>query len=373
MIPVFRPSVGKEELEAVKKVMLSGWLGLGPKTAEFEEEFARFMGVKYAVGMNSATAALHLALFVLNIKKGDEVLVPTITFVSTAHVVRYCGATPVFVDINRKTMNMDINDLKRKITKRTKTIIAVHYAGHPCEMDEIHKIAKENKIFVIEDAAHACGAKYKGKRVGSMSDMTCFSFHAVKNLTTGEGGMVTTDNKEWHDSLKKLRWLGINKDTWVRSKRKGAEKASYAWQYSVENLGFKCHMHDISAAIGLVQLKKLDRGNKKRHEIFVKYNEAFKDLDWVEVPIEKDYVESSHHIYALKVEKRDKLVHFLKENGIGPGVHYFPVHLFPYYSGSNVKLPAAESTWKKLVSLPIYPTLSKKQIDHVIKTVRLFV
>lgn len=372
MIQVFKPSIGKEELEAVKSVFKSGWLGLGPKTSEFEEAFAEYVGVKYAIGVNSATAALHLALNVLKIGSGDEVLVPPITFVSTAHAVKYCGAKPVFVDVDKKTLNMSVDDIKRKITSRTKVILPVHYAGHPCEMDEIIDIAKRKRIYVVEDAAHACGASYKWRKIGSISDLTCFSFHAVKNLTTGEGGMITTNNKEWNTKLKKMRWLGINKDTWVRSIRKGAEKATYAWEYSVEDLGFKCHMHDISAAIGLVQLKKLDANNKKRHEMFKMYNNAFRNLDWVEIPIEKDYVQSSHHIYALKVKRRDKLVGYLKNNQIGPGVHYYPVHLFPYYINMKFKLPIAEQVWKKLISLPIYPGLSNKQIEYVIKTIKGF-
>src|SRR3989338_4920385 len=214
VLPVFRPAMDQEEIDAVSEVIKSGWIGLGPKTEEFEEKFARFTQAKYAVGLSSATAALHLSLLALGIGPGDEVLVPALTFVSTSHVVLYIGAKQVFVDIDEETLCMDPKDLKKKITKKSKAIIPVHYGGHPAELDTIHDIAKKYKLVVVEDASHATGARYKDKMVGSLSDLTCFSFHAVKNLAIGDGGMITTNDKNVTEVVRRLRWMGINKDTW---------------------------------------------------------------------------------------------------------------------------------------------------------------
>lgn len=370
MIPVFKPSVGEEELEAIREVFESGWLGLGPKTALFEERFKEYVGARYAIGFNSCTAALHLALKVLGIGEGDEVLVPSLTFVSSVHAVLYNHATPVFVDIEDKTLTMSIEDLRQKISPKTKAIIPVDYAGHPCDLDPILEIAKDKGIYVVEDAAHACGARYKGRRIGVISDLTCFSFHAVKNLTTGEGGMITTSSEEFDSRLRRLRWVGINKDTWSRSLP--SKRPSYAWQYDVEELGFKYHMSDINAAIGLVQLKKLDLMNEKRHKIFQIYNRSLSDLKGVILPIEKDYTESAHHIYALRVERRDELISHLKENDIAPGVHYFPCHLHTFYKDFKAEVPVTERIWENLLSLPMYPDLSEDEIDRVIQGVRSF-
>jgi len=231
MIPIFKPLMNKEEiLYELGKIFDSGWIGLGPKTAEFEEKFANYIGVKYAVGVNSATAALHLGCRVLGLKEDDEVIVPSMTFVSTAIAPLYCQAIPVFADIEEDTLCIDPRDVEKKITPKTKVIIPVHYGGHACRMDEIMGIAKKHNLSVIEDVAHGCGGKYKRAKLGSIGIMGCFSFHAVKNLPTGDGGMVTTNNKEIYNKLKKLRWVGISKDTWGRSTE------GYSWQYSVDEL-----------------------------------------------------------------------------------------------------------------------------------------
>lgn len=370
MIPVFRPSVGEEELEAIREVLESGWLGLGPKTTLFEDRFKEYIGIEYAVGLNSCTAALHLALKVLEIGEGDEVLVPSLTFVSTIHAVLYNQAIPVFVDVEEDTLTMSMEDIERKITPKTRAILPVDYAGHPCDLDPILNIAQDKGIYVVEDAAHACGSEYKGRKIGAISDLTCFSFHAVKNLTTGEGGMITTSSEEIDKHLRKLRWVGINKDTWIRSLP--SKKPSYAWQYSVEELGFKYHMSDINAAIGLIQLKKLDLMNERRHKIYEIYNQNLDDLGEVITPVEKDYAKSAHHIYALKAERRDELVSHLKENDIAPGVHYFPCHLHPFYKNFKAEVPVTERAWESLISLPMYPDLSEDEIERVVQGVRSF-
>jgi perosamine synthetase len=367
MIQVFRPSLGDDELDALREIFETGWIGLGPKTSEFEEKFATYVGAKYGVGLSSATAALHLACLALGLGAGDEVLVPAITFVSTAHAVAYCGAAPVFVDVEPDTLNIDIEDMERRVTPRTRAVIPVHYGGHACHMDEIWDFADEHGLFVIEDAAHACGSSYKGQRVGGLerSDAACFSFHAVKNLATGDGGMVTTNRVELVNALRKLRWVGIDKSTWDRTEEAEMELetgtrryANYGWYYEVHELGYKYHMNDIAAAIGLVQLGKLEPANRRRREIVDQYSRGFTGADWIDCPVEKEYASSAWHNYVIKTDYRDAINLYLKEKKIATGVHYMPVHLQPYYrKRSKVSLPVAESVWTRLLTLPLYPDL----------------
>ena len=365
-IPVFRPSLGEEELEALREIFATGWIGLGPKTAHFEDQFAEYVGAKYAVGLNSGTAALHLALLALGIGPDDEVLLPTLTFVSTAHAVSYCGAVPVFVDVERDTLNVDVADLKRKIGGRSAAIIPVHYGGHPCRMDEIWDIADRYGLLVVEDAAHACGSMYRGRRVGGLrSEATCFSFQAVKNLTTGDGGLVTTADTMVERRLRRLRWCGITKSTWDRS---GGRE--YSWQYEIRELGYKYHMNDIAAAIGLVQLGKLESTNRRRRELAGRYDEAFADVEWIECPVEWPYAHSAKHNYVIKVSGRNQLHQYLKERGVQTGVHYEPLHMQPYYACQGQdRLPVAEEVWTKLLTLPLYPDLSDSDQDRVIAAV----
>ncbi len=366
MIQVFKPNMGQEEIEAVAEVLKSGWIGLGPKTVEFEKRFTEYIGVDYTVGVNSATSALDLALKLLHINYGHEVIVPTMTFVSTAHVVAYNLATPIFTDVDPATLSIDIEDVKRKINVRTKAIIPVHYSGRPVDMDSLKEVAGD--IPIIEDAAHACGGEYKGKKCGSLGDIGCFSFHAVKNLAMGDGGALTLNDKAIAERAKRLRWLGIDKGTWDRSDY----DRKYWWEYFVDEIGLKCHMNDIMAAIGLVQLSKLDRMNARRKEIARKYSEAFKNTDWIETPPEDDSdYKSSWHIYCIKVERRNDLSVYLQENGIATGVHYKPIHLYPCY-GNKPFLPVAERLFQKILSLPMYPGMSDKDVEKIIGTVVSF-
>ncbi|MGA2237731.1 MAG: DegT/DnrJ/EryC1/StrS aminotransferase family protein [Candidatus Bathyarchaeia archaeon] len=371
MIPLFRPSYDNEEVEAVAEALRSGWVGLGPRTAQFEKEFAQYLGSPYCVALNSGTAALHLALLSLNLSKGDEVIVTPITFVSTAHVIRYVGATPVFADVELDTLNIDPKDIDRKISDRTKAILVVHYGGHPCDMDVISKSAKNHGITVIEDAAHACGAEYKGRKVGTISPLTCFSFHAVKNLATGEGGAITFQESKLDPYFREMRWMGISKDTWDRT----SKGEVYAWKYTVNRLGFKYHMHDISAAIGLVQLHKLDKNNDRRRAIAAKYSRELKDLDWIEVPVEKSYAKSSWHIYRItlpNLKMRDALIGHLKQKDISPGVHYYPINLYPYYDQSKHTTPVASQVWERILSIPMFPDLTEQQQDYIIQAIKSF-
>ena len=370
MIPVFKPSYGEEEFESVREVLKSGWIGLGPKTQEFEERFAAFLRISFAVAVNSATAALHLSLKVAGVE-GHEVITTPMTFISTSHAILYNGGIPVFADIEPDTLNMDPEDVKRKITERTRAIVVVHYGGHACDMDQILTMARENKLKVIEDAAHACGGKFRGQMLGALGDFGCFSFHAVKNLATGDGGMITTNDEEANSRLRKLRWVGISRSTWDRSERK-----SYSWEYDVEELGFKYHMNDITAALGLVQLAKLEQTNARRRYLAERYTRLLNDIKWIEMPIEKDYTRSAWHNYVIKVANpadRDYLMEHLKEHGISTGMHYIPNHLYqmyrPYVKG---KLPVTESVWKKLITLPLFPDLTDEQQDTIVDTIRTY-
>lgn len=369
LINVFKPSMGKEELEVLKDIFASGWIGLGPKTREFEEKFAALCKTKFAVGVNSATAALDLAMKLLGVNYGDEVIVPTMTFVSTAHVVAYNLAKPIFVDVDPETLNIDMDDVKRKLTPRTKAIIPVHYSGRPVDMDLLNKVVgNPGKVYIVGDCAHAAGSKYKGQPVGSFSDIACFSFHAVKNLAMGDGGALVMNNEDWYERAKRLRWLGIDKSTWTRSEN----NKSYWWEYAVDEIGLKCHMNDISASIGLVQLKKLEKMNKRRVEIKNLYNRGFKDLARVRTPLDDDDVyQSSWHIYCLKCEQRDDLSFYLQQKKISTGVHYKPIHLYRCY-GNRPTLPNAEKVFKQILTLPMYPDLTDSDVERVITEIHNF-
>ncbi len=371
MIPVFKPSYGKEEFEAVKRVMNSGWVGLGPKTQEFENSFAKYIGAKYAVALNSCTAALHLALKVMGVE-GGEVLTTPMTFISTNHAILYNKARPLFCDIEPDTLNISLEEIEKKITRKTKAIITMHYGGHPCDMDPIRRFAKAKNIKIIEDAAHACGAEYKDKKVGILGDIACFSFHAVKNLATGEGGMVTTNDRKVYEKLKKLRWLGITKATWDREKEEKSFIKKYSWYYDVEEVGFKYHMNDIPAAIGIVQLRKLDKMNNRRRRLSFQYNNLLKNMPSIEVPVVKRYVRSSHHNYVIKSDERDRLNIYLQKKGVSTGVHYIPNYHYRMYKKFKADCPATEAAWKKLLTLPLYPDLTLKDQDRIVSYIKDF-
>jgi perosamine synthetase len=367
MIPVFKPSYGEEELDALREPFKTGWIGLGPKTKEFEEKFAQYIGTKYAVALNSGTAALHLAFKVLGIE-GMEVVTTPMTFVSTNHAILYSNGIPVFADIEPDTLNIDPKEIQKNITPKTRAIAVVHFGGHPCDMDPILEMAKKNNLSIVEDTAHGCGGEYKGQKLGSLGDLGCFSFHAVKNMSTGEGGMITTDDPELYGRLLKLRWCGISKDTWSREEK----DKKYSWYYNVEELGYKCHMNDIPAALGLVQLKKLDRMNQKRREITARYHAGLKGLSWLETPVVKSYALSAHHNYVVKVEKRDLLNVTLQEKGISTGVHYIPNNHYEMYQPFRGKTPVSDSVWGKLLTLPLFPDLRDEDVDYIIREIKEF-
>ena len=382
MIQVFKPSLGEEELDALREIFRSGWVGLGPKTAEFERAVAAYVGAPHAVALNSATAALHLACAALGIGPGDEVLVPTITFVSTAHAPGYVGARPIFVDVDPQTLAIDLNDARRRLTPRTRAIMPVHYGGHPCDMNAVWAFAAEHNLLVIEDAAHAMGADYDGKRIGNVdrSDAVCFSFQAVKNLCVGDGGMITFKRPELLPTINRMRWCGIDKSTWDRTESILADQAegtrryaNYGWYYEIHELGHKYHMNDIAAAIGLVQLGKLDAMNARRREIAQAYDRAFAGAGWITTPAEPTHGRSAWHNYVIRTPQRDALNLFLKERSIATGVHYMPIHLQPYYrKQARISLPVAERVWTELLTLPLYPGLTDEEVDYVCESVLSF-
>jgi len=369
-IPFHKTHTTEEEINAAIEAIRSGWLTMGPKTVEFENKFKEYIGAAEAVSMNSATAALHLALKAIGLQRGDEVILPTTTFVATAEVVTYFDAIPVLCDIEESTHNIDVSKIEALITDKTKAIIPVHFAGQPCDMDEIYDLADKYNLKIIEDAAHAIPSSYKGITIGNLekSDITCFSFYATKTLSTGEGGMATTDNPDYAKSMKINRLHGISKDAWDRYTTKGS------WYYEIVDNGCKYNTTDINASLGLVQLRKQDMLREKRNNIASKYNEAFKNDKNIIIPFVKEDRVTSWHLYVIKIDNRDEVIEKLKENGVGCSVHFIPIHKHPYYKDKygykNEDYPIANDVFNKSLSLPIYPDMSDEEVEYVINKVK---
>jgi perosamine synthetase len=374
MIPFHVPDVGDEEIAEVLDVMRSGWLTTGPKTREFEREFAAMVGAKHAVAVNSCTAALHLALEAAGLREGDEVLVPTMTFAATAEVVTYFKARPVLIDCAPHTSNVDPNRIEQAITEKTRSIIPVHFAGQPCEMDQILSIAHAYNLRVIEDAAHALPARYNGKMVGSIGESTCFSFYATKNITTGEGGMLTTDNPEIAARARMMSLHGLSRDAWNRYSTEGS------WYYEILSPGFKYNLTDMAAALGLAQLKKCDRFWKTRERYAALYREGFRDVPEIVCPEASPNVQHAWHLYVIQLEldrfrvSRNEFIHRLQQAGVGCSVHFIPLHLHPYYSETfgyrPNDLPVASRVFQRAISLPLYSKMTETDVSCVIETVR---
>ena len=373
-IRLFKPSVGVEELNNIKNVLKKSWLGYGPLVKNFEEKFAKFIGTKYAVGVNSGTAALHLSILSHNFKKGKKILVPAITFSATAAAVLYCGIKPKFVDINPNNLTLDFEDLKRKYSKDCVAIICVHMGGHPCQMEKILPWAKKKKLLVIEDCAETCGAIYKGRKLGTWSDISCFSFEEKKIITTGDGGMICLNNKDKFKKLKSLSFHGWDIDPWQRHKASFGKKNYFTkhWNYDIKNLGYKYNMNDLMAAIGIAQLKKINILNKKRSKILKKYLIGIKDCKNIKPAYPYVLKNSSYWLFSIKTKYRDELINFMKLKNISTAVHFVPLPLNKIYKKYNKNLKNAMKVWKDIVSLPFFPDLENKKINYIINCLNQF-
>jgi dTDP-4-amino-4,6-dideoxygalactose transaminase len=376
-IPFHRPSIGTEETDAVLRVLQSKWLTTGPVTLEFEREFAAYLGVKYALAVNSGTAALQLALDAVGLKPGDEVIVPTYTFTATGEVVTYFGARPVLCDSLPSEFNLDPADVRRKITAKTRAVIPVHIAGQACAMDELQTIALEHGLHLVEDAAHALPTTYRGKKVGTISELTAFSFYATKTLTTAEGGMLTTNDEEHIKRVSLMRLHGIGGDAWKRYSATGS------WYYEVQDAGYKMNLCDILSALGRAQLKKCDGFWRDRSRIREKYDEAFRSMPELQLPPAREGDVHAWHLYILRIRpdllelNRNRFIEELKKLGIGTSVHFIPLHLHPYYSRTydyaEDQFPHANDAYSRCISLPIYPDMSEAEVERVITSVQAVV
>lgn len=371
-IPYGRQWLDKDDIDAVVETLCSDYLTTGPKVEQFEHAVAEYVGCKYAVAVSNGTAALHAACFAADIRPGDEVITTPITFAASANCILYCGGIPVFADIDSHTYNIDPKELRRKVTPRTKAIIAVHFTGQPCDMDEICKIAKEYCLTVIEDGAHALGAEYKGRKIGTLADMTTFSFHPVKPITTGEGGMIVTDDRRLYEKLVLFRNHGITREESLLSHQVGS------WYYEQKMLGYNYRITDIQCALGISQLSKLKQFLNRRRELARRYDEAFTHCAGVIIPWQLADTVSGWHLYIIQVIRKDRKEVFekLRKEGIGVNVHYIPVYKHPYYQEHGYKgvcCSNAEKLYERMISLPLYPMMSDEEQDRVIACVKALV
>jgi dTDP-4-amino-4,6-dideoxygalactose transaminase len=370
IIPVSNIDLGPQETEAVNKILASNWLTMGDITSKFEKEFAQYIGVKHAIAVTNGTAALHLALKGLGIAGSDEVIVPSLTFVATANAILYVGAQPVFADVtDLSDWNISPADIERKITSRTKAIIVMHYAGYSCNMNAIKSLARKHSLFVVEDAAHSPGAEYNGGKCGSLGDIGCFSFFSNKNMTTGEGGMITTDNDDLAKKIKLLRSHGMTSVTLDRHK-------GHAYSYDVVELGYNYRIDEIRASIGLVQLSHLTENNNKREQVFRCYQERLKKIKGLSLPFLGYKDRSVHHIFPVLLEEnidRREFMEILRLNGIQTSIHYPPVHLFAFYRHKfNTKageLLLTEDIACREVTLPMYPALIEDDVEYIVANI----
>lgn len=371
-LPFSPPSIGEEEIAEVVDTLRSDWITTGPKTGRFEEAFRVRLGAPGALALNSCTAALHLGLAALGIGEGDEVITTTMTFAASVNVIEHLGGRPVLVDVEPDTLNIDPAEVERKITPGTRAILPVHFAGHPAAMDQIFELAEDNKLGVLEDAAHALSAKYRGKAIGSGDNPAAFSFYATKNLTTAEGGMLT-GAVEMLEQARVLSLHGMSRDAWKRYEQGGS------WYYEVVAPGYKYNMTDIQAALGLHQLRRLEGFQRRRREVVQAYNEAFSGNEALQLPVERTEVEHAWHLYVLRLRPgvltidRDRFIRELESCNIGTSVHFIPVHLHPYYRDrygfAPDDLPVACENYRRMLSLPLSPRLTDEDLADVVEAV----
>jgi UDP-4-amino-4,6-dideoxy-N-acetyl-beta-L-altrosamine transaminase len=372
-LPYFLPTIEQEEIDEVVDTLKSSWITTGPKTHKFETMFRDYIGCKHAVALNSCTAGLHLSLAAAGIGEGDEVITTPFTFAATANFILHRGAKAVFVDVRRDTYNIDPQKIEGAISDRTKAIMPVHYAGQPCDMDEIVAMAKKHNLLVIEDAAHALSATYKGKKIGTIGDITCFSFYATKIITTAEGGMATTDDDGFAEKIRLLSLHGISQDAWKRYSSEGS------WYYEILYPGYKYNMTDIQASIGIHQLKKLDRLQQARRAIARLYTSAFENMPEIVEPHVNEWVEHTWHLYPILINTdllkigRNEFIEALRAENIGTSVHFIPIHLHPYYRDRfgfrRGDFPNAEYVYERIISLPLYPRMTGRDAEDVIAAV----
>lgn len=373
MIPYSRQSIDEDDIQAVVEVLRSDWLTTGPMVEKFEQAVADFVGAKYAVAVSSGTAALHCAMYAAGIGPGDEVVLPPMTFVATVNTVVFQGGTPVFADVDGDTLLVNPSEVDRKITPKTKAIIAVDYAGQPCDYDALRAIADRHHLILIADACHSLGAEYKNRKVGTLADLTVFSFHPVKHITTGEGGMVVTDNAKYAEKMRRFRNHGITTDHRQRAR-------DDTWSYEMLDLGYNYRLTDFQCALGLSQLQKLPAWISYRREIAEKYDRAFAEIPVVRPLKALDDCKHAYHLYVIRlcregqVADRSVIFDFLRKNGTGVNVHYIPVHLQPFYQrrfGTNQgTCPVTERLYKEILSLPIHPTMKEVEVKHVVQTLK---
>lgn len=372
MIPYGRHSIDEDDIQAVTSVLHSDWLTTGPKVAEFEEKFAQYVNARHGVAVSSGTAALHAAVYATGIGPGDEVIVPPMTFAATANSVLFQGATPIFVDVDDDTLLLDHNQVEAKISLRTKAIIAVDYTGHPCDYDHLKRIAEKHHLILIADACHALGAKYKDRMVGSLADLNVFSFHPVKHITTGEGGMITTDNSAFDKRMRRFRNHGITTDHHQRE-MKGT------WFYEMIDIGYNYRITDFQCALGISQLQKNAQWIERRRTIAHHYDTAIQQIPAVKPLAVKPRVFHAYHLYVIRLGSEERrldrtaIFQALRDDGIGVNVHYIPVHLHPYYQtrlGTHRGLcPVAENAYDSILSLPMFPAMSQRDVERVIDSV----
>ncbi|WP_020155018.1 UDP-4-amino-4,6-dideoxy-N-acetyl-beta-L-altrosamine transaminase [Caldibacillus debilis] len=372
-LPYGRQWIDEEDIEAVVKALKGDFLTTGPYVSRFERAIADYVGAKYAVAFSNGTAALHGACFAAGIGEGDEVITTPMTFAASANCVLYRGGVPVFADIDEKTYNIDPQSVEEKITERTKAIIPVDFAGQPADLDPILEIAEKHRLVVIEDAAHALGAVYKGRKVGSISDMTMFSFHPVKLITTGEGGIIVTNNEEYYERLLQFRTHGITRDRSRMAEDHGP------WYYEMQFLGYNYRLTDIQAALGLSQLKKIEKFLELRRRYAAMYNDAFKGMDELILPHQPEWAESGWHLYVIRLRpkklaaSRREIFEALQRQNIGVNVHYIPVHYQPYYRKLGYDkgiCPKAERVYEEILTLPLFPAMSEQDVRDVIEAVK---
>lgn len=373
-LPYCRPYFDDEELNRVADVLKSGWWTKGSVTREFEKVFAEYVGAKYAVAVNSCTAAMHIALVAKGIGEGDEVISTPMTFCSTINTIVHTGAKPVLVDIDSKTGLIDVDKIEAAITEKTKAIVPVHYAGQSCDMDKINAIAEKYGLFVLEDCAHALSTEYKGRKIGSMGNACAYSFYVTKNISTAEGGMLTTDDEELYEKASVLSLHGMSKNAWSRYGTKGD------WKYEVCDPGFKYNLTDIAAALGIAQMNKLDEMQAIRTEYAEMYNKAFDEIDGITYLKDNGLGKNSAHLYVIQIDKdkfnidRDAFIGLLKDYNIGTSVHFIPICMHPYYINNfgykKGDFPATEKMFEGIISLPLYPSMSREDVMYVIEAVR---